>query len=118
MLASRFRLLLLKVSRYNVSENARFPGAWQNLPREVQQMLAVRLTEKQLVIQDGAAGLIEWLYRGVQRTELVGQPFAHTSGVIHYNASAKDLYALVLEDTKRFHAERSARKAPPSGEAP
>lgn len=93
-----------------------FPGAWQNLPKEVRMMLTARAIEKQMAIQGGSTGLIEWLYRGQQRPELLAimPALVHKAGVVRYNAAAKELYPLVLEDTKRYLAERAKRKSQPT----
>lgn len=98
-----------------MAESVHFPGAWQNLPIEVRRYLTQRALDKQLLIQDGSAGLIEWLYRGDQREEFKGHPAAHRSGIIRFNASAKDIYDLVLADTKRWLIEREKKEPHHSG---
>ncbi|HEY2851115.1 MAG TPA: hypothetical protein VGI97_14645 [Gemmatimonadaceae bacterium] len=82
------------------------------MPVEVKRYLSVRLVEKQLTIQGGLAGIIEWLYRGDQRAEFVGLPVAHPSGTIRFDARGIELWPQVAADTKRWLDERASKKAP------
>lgn len=92
---------------------AEFPGAWQHFPVEVRRYLLTQLLEKQLRIQDGPAGLVEWLYRGLQRDAFVGLKVAYRSGVIHYKATAKELWPIVVADAKAWAVRE--RKAAEGG---
>ncbi len=88
-----------------------FPGGWDRLPIEVRRFLTARVLEKQLAIQDGASGIIEWLYRGEERESFKGSPAARASGVVRYNATAAELWSIVLQDTLAWQVARAARPA-------
>lgn len=75
---------------------AEFPGAWQNIPRPIQRSLVAQLLARELQLREGAAGLIESLYRGRELP----------MGRVSYLATAAELWPLVVEDTKVRIAER------------
>lgn len=88
-----------------------FPGAWQHFPVEVRRFLLARVMEKQMEIQDGPAGVIEWLYRGTtRRPDEVTIEVAKASGEIHYNARADKLWTLVCADARAWTIQRNKEK--------
>jgi hypothetical protein len=85
-----------------------FPGAWQHYPPEVRRFLLAKVMEKQLEIQDGPAGVIEWLYRGTtRRPEEVTLKMAKVTGEIHYNTRADQLWTLVVADARAWAIARA-----------
>ncbi len=83
-----------------------FPGAWQNIPLGVREFLEAAALKKQLQLQDGPAGLIEWLYRGVQRPDLTNPDLVHKSGVVRWTLTGKELWPLVVADAETWLAKR------------
>ena len=88
-----------------------FPGAWQNMPLGVRAFLEAGLLKKSLEIHEGPAGLIEFLYRGVQRPDLTNPDFVHKSGAVRWTLTGKELWPLVLKDAETWLAQREARAA-------
>lgn len=77
-----------------------FPGAWQNLPPEVQRYITCKLLERQLLLHNGAVGLLQWLYRGSDRS----------NGRVAWVAAVDEIWPLVIEDTRKWIAWRQAHK--------
>lgn len=82
---------------------AEYPGAWQDIPLDVRRFLTAKTLDRQLILQDGPAGLIEWLYRG--------QPIA--GGIVRYQAPAKEIWPHVVADTEAWLKKRAAQAASP-----
>lgn len=86
-----------------------FPGAWQNYPVEVRRYLLARVMEKQIGIQGGPAGVIEWLYRGTRRRpEEIGTDVARGDTCeIRYDVRAHQVWPLVVADARAWTAART-----------
>jgi hypothetical protein len=76
----------------------RLPSSHHDYPRHVKRELARRLVEKQVEVQDGWNGVIEWLYRGSVRP---------TGEQVSYVAKAADLWKFVVEDAEAMRVERA-----------
>lgn len=77
-----------------------FPGAWQNFPDAIKRAVRAMLLERALLVHDGPAGLLKWMYVGTDRPN--GQP-------VGFTRQAEDVWRYVLEDADRFVAEQEAR---------
>lgn len=90
-----------------------FPGAWQHYPVEVRRFLLAKVMQKQMDVQDGPAGVIEWLYRGTERRpEEVTLAMANAAGEIRYNTRAEQLWMLVVADAHAWALEQTKPDAP------
>ncbi len=76
-----------------------FPGAWHHIPLEVRRYLTQRLLEKSLVVHEGPAGLIKFLYAGTERN---GQRLSYLTG-------GAECWAYVVHDTQEWLAAKTAR---------
>lgn len=77
-----------------------FPGAWQHLPLEVRRYLTQRLLDKALLLHDGPAGLIKFLYAGTERN---GQRLSYLTG-------GAECWAYVVQDTTAWLETKAAAR--------
>jgi hypothetical protein len=79
-----------------------YVGAWQHFPRELRQFVAWRVLQKQLELQEGPAGLVQWLYRGDPRLP---------SGA-SWTATADMIWPVLLDDARAWFTKRTIDGTP------
>ena len=88
---------------------AQMPSQLQEMPPEIVDFLKAMVWKRQMDLQEGLHGIIQWIYRGVMRPGMQSR--------LPLDSGAYKYWPYLVEDTKAWLAKQDAKKATPTGPA-
>ena len=76
------------------------PRTFEDIPPDIGEFIRQTIIRRNLAIHETPPDLFKWLFLG---RELAGRH-------VHYGMAPRDIWVLIIEESKRWHAARAIRE--------